>query len=66
MCSWEPIGSVARYARDMELLDGKREFADEVRVSLEKLDGSTRSAVALLTGMSVKELETYGGLPDDN
>ena len=39
------------------------ELNDGIRVALSRLDGSPRSAVALLAGVSPGALDEYGGLP---
>jgi len=36
---------------------------DDVRAALDQLDGTDASAVALLTGIPVDELDRYGGMP---
>jgi hypothetical protein len=47
-----------------EYIDAHRsEINDGVRAALSQLDGSSRSAVALLTDVSSDELEDYGGVP---
>jgi len=39
------------------------ELNDAIKQSLSRLDGSTASAVSLLTGMDADELDELGGLP---
>jgi len=39
------------------------ELNEAIRESLSRLDGSTSSAVSLLTGMDAEELADLGGLP---
>jgi hypothetical protein len=47
-----------------EYIDAHRsEINDGVRAALSQLDGSSRSAVALLTDVSSDKLEDYGGVP---
>lgn len=36
-----------------------------IRAALDKLDGSTASAVALMTGLSASELQELGGVAED-
>lgn len=54
------------YARYVGGVDLEAEFRDRLRASLETLDGSPASAVALLAGMSREELEQYGGMPEED
>lgn len=42
----------------------KTGLAEEVKDALGQLDGTTASAVALLTGMSRAELDEYGGFAE--
>lgn len=37
-----------------------------VRAALSHLDGSSKSAVSLLTGVPVDQLAEYGGMPDES
>jgi hypothetical protein len=37
-----------------------------VRAALSQLDGSSESAVSLLTGVPVDQLAEYGGMPDES
>jgi hypothetical protein len=48
-----------------EYIDNHRtEINAGVRAALSQLDGSTKSAVSLLTGLSPEELEDLGGFAD--
>jgi hypothetical protein len=48
-----------------EYIDKHRgEINDGIRAALSRLDGSSKSAVSLLAGLSPDQLDEYGGLPD--
>jgi predicted transcriptional regulator len=50
-----------------EYVDNHRDEINEgVRAALEQLDGSTASAVTLLTGLDDAKLAELGGLPSDD
>jgi hypothetical protein len=50
-----------------EYIDAHRnEINEGVRTALSQLDGSPKSAVSLLTGVPVDELDNYGGLPESD
>ncbi len=40
------------------------EINEGVRAALRQLDGSAESAVSLLTGVPVDQLDQYGGMPE--
>jgi uncharacterized protein (DUF1778 family) len=42
----------------------RSEINDGIRAALNRLDGSSKSAVSLLTAVPVDQLDEYGGLPD--
>ncbi|MEH0827351.1 MULTISPECIES: hypothetical protein [unclassified Micromonospora] len=42
----------------------RSEINEGVRAALSRLDGSSKSAVSLLTGVPVEQLDEYGGMPD--
>lgn len=42
----------------------RSEINEGIRAALGHLDGSSRSAISLLTGVSADQLDEYGGLPD--
>jgi hypothetical protein len=48
-----------------EYINAHRDEINEgVRAALRQLDGSPKSAVSLLTGMPVDQLDQYGGMPE--
>ncbi len=48
-----------------EYIDAHRaEINSGVRAALSRLDGSSASAVSLLTDVPVDQLQEYGGMPD--
>lgn len=48
-----------------EYIDAHRDEINEgVRAAMRELDGSTASAITLLTGLSAERLEELGGLPE--
>ncbi|MGC4857386.1 hypothetical protein ACLQ24_29495 [Micromonospora sp. DT4] len=42
----------------------RSEINEGVRAALSRLDGSSKSAVSLLTGVPAEQLDEYGGMPD--
>jgi len=46
-------------------MSNREQIEREVRDCLGQLDGSPASAVAMLSGMTVADLDLYGGMPDD-
>lgn len=47
-----------------EYVDAHRaEINEGVRAALRQLDGSPQSAVSLLTGVPIEDLDQYGGMP---
>jgi hypothetical protein len=42
----------------------RTEINDGVKAALSRLDGSSASAISLLTEVSVDQLDEYGGMPD--
>ena len=38
---------------------------EEIRVALDQLDGTTESAVRLLTGLTAEQIQELGGMPDE-
>jgi hypothetical protein len=50
-----------------EYIDAHRsEINEGVRAALSQLDGSSASAVSLLTDVPEDQLNQYGGMPDDS
>ncbi|MFX0593237.1 hypothetical protein [Melissospora conviva] len=48
-----------------EYIDAHRsEINEGIRAALSRLDGSSKSAVSLLTDVPVEQLDEYGGMPD--
>jgi hypothetical protein len=43
----------------------REEINSGVRVALDQLDGTSASAVSIMTGLSVERLNELGGVPDD-
>jgi len=41
------------------------EINEAVRAALAQLDGSSKSAVALLTGVPIEKIDEYGGMPNE-
>ncbi|MEU8083829.1 hypothetical protein AB0B57_09450 [Micromonospora sp. NPDC049101] len=44
----------------------RNEINDGIRVALSQLDGSAKSAVSLLAGLSPDQLDEYGGMPAES
>ncbi len=42
----------------------RSEINEGVRAALSRLDGSSKSAVSLLTDVPAEQLDEYGGMPD--